>query len=173
MSLDLFDFKKKVAHFENLSILDRGIIKVGKIWIAGTTLWSHLDKKRSDLPPYVKQRLNITAEEYLARHRRDKHWLLRVHREASKAGASVLAVTHHCPHMNFIPQNRWTLKNYDLYATTIPIPSSREGGIKWWIFGHTHFNVDSVVGGIRYITNQCGKERDLHCSSKRNMSIII
>jgi hypothetical protein len=162
-----------VAHFENLSILDRGIVKVGKIWIAGTTLWSRLGKKRCVLPQYVKQRLNITAEEYLARHQRDKNWLLRVHREASRVGASVLAVTHHCPHMNFIPQNSWTLKNCDLYATTISLPVSHEGGIKWWIFGHTHFNVDQVVGGIRYITNQCGKKRDQHCNSKRNMSIII
>ncbi len=173
LSLALFRFKKEVAHLTNLNILERGILKLGKIWIAGTTLWSRVDKKRPSLPQYVKQRLNITAEEYLARHKRDKEWLLRVHREASKTGINVVAVTHHCPHLNFIPKNRWTISNSDMYATTIDVQNnSSPGGIKWWIFGHTHFNVDQLKNGIRYITNQCGKERD-NCTSKQNMYIIV
>ncbi len=173
LSLDLFKFKKKTKHLTNLTILDRGIVEIEGIWIAGTTLWSAIDTRRKVMPWYIKRRLNITPEEYRARFERDKKWILRVHREAQKLGRKVCCVTHHCPRNHFLPRNKWTIKNKDLYASALDLRGSPEGGIQWWIFGHTHFNVNTVHNGIHYITNQHGKEKDVDCQSKQNMYINI
>ena len=89
LSLDLFEFKKKTKDLTNLTILDRGIVEIEGIWIAGTTLWSAIDTRRKVMPWYIKRRLNITPEEYRARFERDKKWILRVHREAQKLGRKV------------------------------------------------------------------------------------
>jgi len=69
--------------------------------------------------------------------------------------ARTLVVTHHAPslrseapyHANS-PLNPAFVSNLDSLIT--------QSGVPLWIHGHTHYNVDYVIGSTRVLTNQRG-----------------
>ena len=57
-----------------------------------------------------------------------------------------------------------------MYASDLIDKFSENENISFWVFGHTHHNVDVTKNSTRYVTNQVGKKWD-KCSS--NKSIVF
>ena len=165
MDFLLFNLKRLVNDpvngLANVTILDRKVVRINGVYFAGATLWTDVSDL-SRIPDYV--RLGITKKDYQDRHKRDLKWIKRACREI-KDGPLVL-ITHHCPSRLFLPKNRFAMKNASMYATDL-IDKFSDTNISFWIFGHTHHNVDVTKNSTRYVTNQVGKKWD-ECSSNKS-----
>ena len=68
---------------------------------------------------------------------------------------NIVVVTHHLPTRQVVaPQHQDSLIN-SAFATELGdfIASSR---IDVWIYGHSHTNIDAIVGNTRLVSNQLG-----------------
>ena len=66
-----------------------------------------------------------------------------------------MVVTHHLPTMAVVaPEHKGNLLN-SAFATELGdfIAESR---IDAWIFGHSHANIDAIIGNTRIVCNQLG-----------------
>jgi Icc-related predicted phosphoesterase len=113
-----------------------------------------------------------TAKKYMADHRYiDKgHFqpedALRLHNEAddwikSELGRSTkeIVVTHHAPtHFSISPVYRGDLMSPAFFNDREEFILERQPLI--WINGHTHFNIDMMIGNTRVISNQRGYKNE-------------
>jgi UDP-2,3-diacylglucosamine pyrophosphatase LpxH len=155
----LFNFKRLLKDpkngLANVILLDRKIVRINGIHFAGATLWTDVSDLKK-IPDYV--RLGITKENYLDRHRRDLKWISRVCNKFKNT--ALVLITHHCPSKSFLPRNNFTMKNASMYATDLIDKFSENKNVSFWIFGHTHHNIDVTKNSTRYVTNQVGKKWD-------------
>ena len=165
----LYNFKRLVNAPENglsnVTILDRKVVRINGVYFAGATLWTDVSQIKK-MPDYV--RLGITKQDYQNRHQRDLKWIYRVCSQIKDA--PLVLITHHCPSRLFLPKNNFALKNASMYASDLIDNFSENENISFWVFGHTHHNVDVTKNSTRYVTNQVGKKWD-KCSS--NKSIVF
>lgn len=133
--------------------------------ILGCTLWSHVPDPAREIVRYKVQDFKKiegwSPEKHTEQHEIDLGWLHKRVRELAitAPGRHVLVVTHHAPTMKgtSAPRNEdnpWS----SAYATHV---LQEEGGGLWrqvkvWIFGHTHYCTDFMVGGVRLLANQRG-----------------
>lgn len=126
--------------------------------ILGCTLWSQVpDHAREVVRHKVQDFKKIerwSLENHTEQHNEDLSWLHgRVQELASTAPErDVLVVTHHAPAIKgtSAPRNEdnpWS----SAYATDVVLQG--KGGGLWgqvrvWVFGHTHYSTDFVVGGV-------------------------
>lgn len=88
-------------------------------------------------------------------HRRDLNWLVTNIQEAKSRGETVVVATHHSP------TERGSSPIYQGSPLSPAFCSNLEalaaaGDVAAWIFGHTHYNPNLLVGDCRVISNQRG-----------------
>jgi Icc-related predicted phosphoesterase len=158
----LFRFKKKVSADEelnNVEILDRRIVRINGVMFAGTTLWTD-PRPLKDIPDFV--RLDIDIRKYESLHTRDVRWLDRV-ASSLNTDEPLVVVTHHAPLKSCLKESHFIKRYSSLYTTNLERTRIFKKA-KVWVFGHTHNNMDVVVGTTRVVSNQVGKEKD-DCSA--------
>ncbi|KAL4903031.1 hypothetical protein BDW74DRAFT_180320 [Aspergillus multicolor] len=106
-------------------------------------------------------------------HAADPTWLQKQIRLIKEEGGTrkIAVVTHHAPMTKRTsePQHAGSAVS-SAFATDLLIKSRLRngewGGVKLWVFGHTHFSTDFEKGKIRVVSNQRGygmpwmKEKD-------------
>jgi predicted phosphodiesterase len=158
MSDLLFAFKRKVSQdplLTNVHILDRNIIRLNGVVFAGTTLWTD-PRPLKTIPDFI--RLGINIFEYEALHLRDARWLSRVEASLDKSEPLVV-ITHHAPLKSCLRKSGFINKYSSLYTTSFERTRIFKRA-DVWIYGHTHHNIDKMIGSTRVVTNQAGKEID-------------
>jgi len=105
-----------------------------------------------------------TYDDYVALHADHLAWIVGELTKQRQERTSCLVVTHHCPVAEtYIAPN-------DKEAQTLEVALGAGGSavvgtvvtrdafpnLVGWCFGHTHWNVDRVVSGIRVLSNQWG-----------------
>jgi predicted phosphodiesterase len=148
----LYNFKKLTSHIKHFHVLDRKIVRINGVVFAGATLWSDPHPHRA-LPDYMN--LDLTSKDYLNMHNRDRKWLNRV----SKLDEPIVVITHHAPSKQVLKRSSFVNVYESFYATSLEHTDIFKKA-KVWVFGHTHHNVDKIIGNTRIVTNQSGKSAD-------------
>lgn len=134
----------------NFIFLDNQIVEVEGITIGGSTLWGDatgIEDRLNDLR--LVQEFKEDRSLFGILHLEDMRW---VRENMSKVD---IMVTHFCPHPNLSNPmfGRNVLTKYfcpEIYDEQLDeVPDI-------WIFGHTHYSVDTKVGHTRFISNQWG-----------------
>jgi Calcineurin-like phosphoesterase len=162
-----------------LTIMDRAVFEISPdLVILGCTLHSHVPPESVQV---VQQKISDfkriegwSVEDHNLEHDRDITWLrTRLDEYRSQENSSsgngtgrrkpgIVVVTHYAPSKvgTSAPQhedNAWS----SAFATPILERDAANGGLnasslQCWIFGHTHYNVDTMRSGMRLISNQRG-----------------
>ena len=69
--------------------------------------------------------------------------------------ARTIVVTHHAPSPRSEPPYHANSPLKPAFASNLD-ELVKESGVPLWIHGHTHYNVDYVIGSTRVLTNQLG-----------------
>lgn len=144
---------------DNVHFLNRNIVDIDGIRIAGCTLWSQIPVKYtgqimqsiSDYHCIVKDGYRLSIPDTNQMHEIDRDWLFSL-----KDGADII-VTHHPPSMKGTSKPEYEFANNrpinHVFGTNLDysiIPH------KYWIYGHTHYNgrYDTLI------TNQYGYKNE-------------
>ena len=152
----------------HICLLENSAVEINGFTILGCTLWT--DFQLSGLPVAARLTAEKTMSDYHLIRFNPEHRLLRaedtvrMHSESvawlrtALAGCDrsrTIVVTHHAPSRRSEapyhadgPLNAAFASNLDAL-----IESS---GVPLWIHGHTHYNVDYMIGSTRVLTNQRG-----------------
>lgn len=154
--MKMSDLKKSFADLTtkltNLTILDRGLIQIGDVIIAGCTLWSDA---KINIPKYIVKIHKISSTFYKFMFDRDIQFIKEVISHTKKNKCKLIMVTHYAPHPQFVETKR--PKFASLYGTDLS--ELFDECITHWIFGHTHKNIDVNINSINFVTNQFGKKK--------------
>lgn len=169
---------ERAAKLENEAVLNGKLVLLHQrcfnvphsgITILGCTLWSRvpLDARESVRMKFkdFEKIEGWTVDDHNASHDADLIWLRHqaseIHQQNKSRGkgeraSRILVVTHHAPSMQGTSSpanvnNPWS----SAFATDL-LEETSWGGVKAWIFGHTHFTTQFERNGIKVISNQRG-----------------
>lgn len=134
--------------------------------ILGTTLWtdipeSHQYKMKQSMNDYnyifVKEqhyKTGITPKQTTELHKNNVQWLknkLEEHKDKQ-----IIIMTHHMPSFQMIHEKyKGSDINYG-FASNLDYLMEQNDNIKFWLCGHTHFNVQTKINNCECIANPYG-----------------
>ena len=150
-----------------LSVMNRKRIDLAGLTILGCTLQSHIP---DDAVAIIAQKVNDfrhisqwTIADHNFEHIKDVEWLREEIKNIRQAGdpsqRNILVVTHHAPATRGTSApanegNAWSSAfGTDLLGQE---DSSILDTVQCWVFGHTHYCSESILGHVRLVSNQRG-----------------
>lgn len=130
--------------------------------VLGCTLWSSVHSEaRAAVEGRVRDFGRIegwSVDGHNEAHREDVGWLEGEVRRAAGEGKRVVVATHHAPRLEGTSEPRYAGSSWGSAFATDLLGEGEvwEGRVDIWVFGHTHFSTDVVVGGVRVLSNQRG-----------------
>jgi predicted phosphodiesterase len=147
---------QRICDETGVIFLNNTICKLDDITIVGTTLWSMIIDEGV---AYQINDFTYIKDNHVYDHNRRHMEALQFLQETLKE-KKCLVITHHLPTMKLAGPRRSKGGSYDLslisaYGTDILDKIPREN-IVAWIYGHTHNNLQEIVEGVKFYTNQRG-----------------
>lgn len=126
-----------------------------------STLWSYISPQdeyfvsrgMNDFRQILYGGRRFTTDDFNAEHQKCLAFIKQSILESD--AKHIVVVTHHLPTLEVVaPQHKGSLLN-SAFATELGdfIADSR---IDAWIYGHSHTNIDTVIGNTRIVSNQMG-----------------
>jgi len=167
----------------HICVLENSSVEINGFTFLGCTLWT--DFQLSGIPTAAMPTAERIMSDYSLIRFNPDHRLLRaadtvrVHLESvawlrtALAGCDrsrTIVVTHHAP----------SQRSEALYYADSPLKSAfasnldsliESSGVPLWIHGHTHYNVDYVLGSTRVLTNQRGYAGEV--CNEFNPSLVV
>jgi len=155
---------------DNVGYYYNKVVRLGDVDFILSTMWSHI---HSAAASNVRRGMNdfyqigynghlFTTDDFNAEHDKCLKFIEKAVEESD--AKTKIVVTHHLPSMKVVaPQYYDSLLNW---AFTAHLDNLIDGsGINYWIFGHSHANIDGQIGDTKIICNQLGyvdmdEERD-------------
>ncbi|KXG49723.1 uncharacterized protein PGRI_056910 [Penicillium griseofulvum] len=129
------------------------------ITILGCTLWSRIPQKSADIVHYrisdFQKIKEWSVEQHNNAHDSDLTWLKSEIRARNDEKRTILVVTHHAPSLQRT-SSPVHAKNGWRFAFGSDLLSLSWGGVRTWVFGHTHYTTEFRKGGITVVSNQRG-----------------
>ena len=150
---------RQIRH--NVHAYYNSVVSIGDIDIIISTLWSKIEpcdaflteRNVSDFYRIMSDGHRLTAEDFNREHARCLQFIQQAVVE-SKAKTKIV-LTHH------VPTHLCTAQEF--CGSTISGAFTVElgeyivdSGIDYWIYGHSHRNIDAQIGGTRILSNQLG-----------------
>ena len=155
---------RKYCRTSRMEFLNPGYMDIGDVRFVGATLWTDFNGGHPVSMWYAKKQMNdyeliwrdgfkLMPEDTVDFHKAEKHSIAHC---VQTAPGKVVVITHHAPS---------SLSIQDMYKgdTLSPAYYSNQEEfmldhpqIKVWIHGHTHHNVDYMIGETRVLSNQRG-----------------
>ena len=148
-------FKENVGYYQNQ------VVRIDDTDFILSTLWSHV-------PPqdeyFVEHGLNDFYQTKYEGHRLNVHNYNDMHRYcldfikksvAESSAKHIVVVTHHLPTLKVVAAQHLGSDLNSAFATELGnyIVNSP---IDVWIYGHSHTNIDTVIGDTKVVSNQMG-----------------
>ena len=155
-----------------------------RVRIIGCTLWSHVpDDEKQDVgrmlndyhlirydeslryqtntssnPPVSAFNRRLIVDDTNAMHQSDVGYLEQELTKSRNQGEDkVIVLTHHAPLANGVSDPMYEDGNSPIAsAFQTPLDHLMGHNLKYWIYGHTHYNGDKTVNGTRVVANQAG-----------------
>jgi len=129
--------------------------------LIASTLWSeihagdayHTEQRVSDFHWIRNGQFRLTWERFNYEHRRCREF---IENSIEKSNAkNLIVVTHHVPSLQLISDEFASSPINGAFTAELGnlIGNSR---IKYWIYGHSHRNIDKVIGNTHCVSNQLG-----------------
>lgn len=141
--------------FNNLIVLNCKSVRIGDVCIAGATLWSKL---KCPLPSFIVRVFGFTDKFYNDLHDNHLRYLEQMKQYCNDKKLKFVCITHHPPSYKFINPTCNKHKYISLYASDLDY--FIDDSIHTWIFGHVHYNYDTIYKKCRMLTNQLGRIKD-------------
>jgi predicted phosphodiesterase len=125
--------------------LENETYDLGKISIAGTTLWSNVSLNDYYM---LNDKNFISHDKILETHNKSKEFIKNL-----PTDKKYIIITHHMPHKSLID------KKYRKYSSTgfaSNLDELFKEHILYWCYGHTHTPNRSVINGINFLCNPLG-----------------
>lgn len=137
--------------FNNLSVLDNNSIVINDTLFSGCTLWSH---SYYPLPPFVRIS-GMNQQIYNKKNSSSINFLKKSINYANNNNLKHVIITHYPPSKICEKSKNKYDKYKSLYYNNLDFLFSNE---LTWIYGHTHYNIDTIVDNTRLVSNQYGKK---------------
>lgn len=161
----------------NVHYYYNGVIHIQDIDFIVSTLWAHIDPKEAyyaergvaDFHRIMYDEDILSSAEFNKEHNRCLDFIKRSVSE-SKAKHKIV-VTHHVPSFQLMsPEFSGSKING---AFTVELADYIEhSGIDYWIYGHSHRNIDKVIGTTHCVCNQFGYAFQMEHSSFDRRKVI-
>lgn len=158
-----------------IRILDNNSVKIGDWTLFGATLWTDFNRADPFTMYVVEKGMNdfrligkedVSDMNYFnktSNRKIDAQFILNEHQvslvnlyEVAKENDKVIVMTHHAPTCRSVNHDHaGNSLDHAYFSELSDLILDRES-IKYWIHGHTHQNVDYMVGQCRVISNQRG-----------------
>lgn len=148
-------FRKNIGYYYNK------LIRIDDIDFILTTLWSMIPAQDeyfvwrglNDFRRIMYNGHRLTIEDYNYEHQKCLTFLKRAVEEST--ARHIVVVTHHLPTQAVVAeQHRDSLIN-SAFATEL-VHYITDSRIDAWIYGHSHTNINTMIGNTRIVSNQLG-----------------
>jgi predicted phosphodiesterase len=167
------DIRSNVHYYYNK------VLRVEEVDFICSTLWSHIEERNAS---YTEQCITdfhrimygekiLTYREFNLEHNRCFQFIKKAVKESS-AGYKVV-VTHHVPSFQLCaPEFEGSTLNG---AFIVELEDYiKDCGIDYWIYGHSHRNIEKTIGKTRCVSNQLGYViANEHLTFKQESIIVI
>ncbi len=137
--------------FSNLHILNNSCVSIGEYVFCGSILWSEANV---ELPNFFKIS-GFNKDIYNRKNTNDKKFIRQFIKETKDIGLKRVIITHYPPsEMCLKKYSGFSDKYRSLYYNNLDELFYED---LVWIYGHTHYNVDSKINNTRLVSNQYGK----------------
>ena len=146
---------------ENINYYYNCVITFENIDIIVSTLWSHIKKEHEEKVTYsvndfrlIKYNNEIlTAKQFNEEHERCLNFIKNSLKN-SKAKYKII-VTHHVP-SNLLNAKEFEGSDINDAFTVDLTDFIKKSGVDYWIFGHSHRNINKNIGKTKCLCNQIG-----------------
>ncbi len=146
---------------DNVKAYYNSVVKINDIDIIVSTLWAYIpfedayytEQCISDFRRIQYRGETLTSTDFNREHQRCKEFVFRAVKESD--AAHKIVVSHHVPSFLMLsPEFKGSKANG---AFTVELFNEIcDSNIDYWIYGHSHRNIDCVIGKTRCISNQLG-----------------
>lgn len=162
------------AAAQDIHLLDPGAVTIGGVRFLGATLWTDFAIGGQDHAPAAMELAGARMNDYhymyrksgtvyrkliphdtLELHRAERGWL---EREIAASTLPTVVISHHGP---FRDASAAQYRDDPLAgAFNSDLTALMQPPVALWIFGHTHYCVDQMIGSTRVVSNQRGYPRE-------------
>lgn len=165
---------------ENVGYYYNKVVTIGNTDFILSTMWSHIpevdmfqvQRGLNDFYQILCNDNRLTPDDFNAEHERCKQFIMKSVAE-SKA-KHIVVVTHHVPTLQAVaPQYQGSTLSS---AFAVEMGNFiAENHIDYWIYGHSHTNIDTVIEKTKIVSNQLGyiahNEQHNGFNSNRNINL--
>ena len=107
-----------------------------------------------------KKIVNWTVDDHNQEHRQDVEWLRReitkIRNSEHQPHRNILVTTHHTPRVQGSSEPEDLANPWSCAFSTDLLMDKSFANVHWWVFGHTHFTLESRQGQAYLCSNQRG-----------------
>ncbi|KAG8526657.1 uncharacterized protein KY384_008086 [Bacidia gigantensis] len=152
---------------ERLIIMNRRRVDLPAVTVLGCTLQSFIPPEAEDIVGYRVNDFHHIKDwkvaDHNAEHHQDVEWLKKeiksIRDIKTDAKRKILVITHHAPSHKGTSNPAYE-RNAISSAFCTDLMQQRKRSplddVQWWVFGHTHYCMESTRGTVRLIANQRG-----------------
>lgn len=145
----------------NVSYHQNEVVRIGDTDFILTTLWSYVAPQEvnnifygmSDFKQIRYDGEQFTTDDMIYEHMKAMAFIKRSIVESDAAHKVV--VTHHLPTFEVVAPHHKNSPISSAFATELK-EFIADSGIDLWIYGHSHTNIDTIIGNTRIVSNQLG-----------------
>lgn len=108
---------------------------------------------------YFNRSSMLKPEHTLKVHEKSRRWLSAQLKKDFPG--KIVIITHHAPTLEGVAPIFRGNKNGGFCNKMDGFLKTHHDAIDLWCFGHTHFNIDTTIEGVRCCSNQCGYPNEL------------
>lgn len=159
--------------YTNLIVLDNNRFVIDDVQILGTTLWSSLNNRHPLTVIAASQFINdyshirrdetdlATVDDFLDLHSESVAWLSdALNDETTKNVNKTIVLTHYAPSFKSVNPRFIGDPSTGAFCSDLDNLILSNPSITVWAHGHTHWNVDYMLGSTRVLSNQKGSNRE-------------
>ncbi len=146
---------------DNVKAYYNSVIKIDHIDIIVSTLWSHIPFEESyytehcvsDFKRIMYGDQLLTSEIFNQEHRRCRDFIFKAAKES--CADKIVVVTHHVPSFKMLSSEFKGSKANGAFVVEM-YDQICDSNIDYWIYGHSHRNIDVNIGSTQCLSNQLG-----------------
>lgn len=146
---------------DNVGYYYNKVVRIGDVDIILSTLWSHIREENevslfrgmNDFCQILYDKHRLRIEDFNVEHKKCLAFIKQSVLEST--AKHIVVVTHHLPTLQVVAEERINDSMNNAYVTELGnfIANSR---IDYWIYGHSHENINTEIGVTKIISNQLG-----------------
>ena len=143
-------------------------MKIDNYYIIGTTLWSDI---KIDVPKHIVKIHGMNRYVYEQKFFNSLKFLRTQIEKCKEKNGKAIVITHYLPSFSLLPVQKVNALYASLYASNLDWLIQEP--VKLWIYGHSHICKDTVINGVRVVSNQKGKGNEGVENYEKNFVIEI